>query len=480
MKPVTKSVVVTLSGVAVASGLILLAMASRQSGGGLAAAGRRLSTGTARDSEDTAGQSADSRPVGSTVHRPRNGAAARKLPRPVEGLAAVDSAAAVPPDDARVTAQAAPPSRAITTSRQSGTTEALDENLPVDTAPVDIQYATIEVTPQRAKDDEAVTFAVRLCCDSDLDSAVLGAEIDLEHREVPGRLVSVQTTAANGLESVQTPREANLVPGRYRAQGVTVTMGSGRSIYVPTARLRAGDPLLAVTGSTAPLSIERARILPADTTTAGPMPSLELAVADDFRGTATVYVMARNPKHSRPMQFVSPIVLPYGKLRLIEPRRAKSAAGTWQVESLAVELPDGRNALWDGAPLTFSISDDGSETTDPITMRQVRFEPDTVTAGETTSLIVEVAGGGEIDGESDMVISNLAQIKMTSGEAELVMIRRLGSGGPFLGKVTIPDTLSPGEIRVEKVSVSGFNGTSQTLSGADSDSPLLSARLIVR
>lgn len=112
---------------------------------------------------------------------------------------------------------------------------------------------------------------------------------------------------------------------------------------------------------------------------------------------------------------------------------------------------------------------------------QVRFEPDGVAPGETATLIVEVSGGESADGpQPDRVMSSAARIQMTAGEPEVVTIRRLGSGGPFLGKITVPDTLSPGEIRIEKVSVSGFNGTSQTLSLADPDSPLLAARLIVR
>ncbi|MBI2571648.1 MAG: hypothetical protein HYV63_31950, partial [Candidatus Schekmanbacteria bacterium] len=305
----------------VVSALILLAAAFRLIPGVPGATSGRPADSAAPDRNGALGPATTTNNAQSTAWRSPQSGPASQQPATfgLERAAARDSsAAASTPAEGHKQLSSA---RGKLAHSAASAADALDGSLPIDTAPVEVEYATIAITPDNAAVGETITVAVRLCCDPALESAVTAVEIDLEQVEVPGRLIGIKATAATGLEAKLTPHDGHLISGQYRAWGVTVSLASGRTIDLGAEQLRARDPALSVVDSAAPLSIARARIVSAETSTAGPMPSLEVAVDDDFRGTGTLYLLARHLDSGLPMQSVGPILLPYSRHSLIELRR---------------------------------------------------------------------------------------------------------------------------------------------------------------
>jgi hypothetical protein len=92
------------------------------------------------------------------------------------------------------------------------------------------------------------------------------------------------------------------------------------------------------------------------------------------------------------------------------------------------------------------------------------FDTDRASPGDEVHLVVQVRGDESPAAARRSAVSGTAEIRWAEGKTDTVTLVRTGSGGEFIGRVRIPESISGGVATAESIELGAYSGSTLKVS----------------
>jgi hypothetical protein len=234
------------------------------------------------------------------------------------------------------------------------------------------------------------------------------------------------------------------------------------------------DPLFDVIPATEPFKITSVRVYPTRGVIPTSVPVLEIGTDYPLEHRAIISAKLKSAKTGQHHELRSQAELPSASipLNLFD---APYLSGSWILDSLTIIAQDGRTASWSGS-IEIQVSVQVPESA-PLEVTNVQFDPPFAAPGDTVSVIIDVTGGEPAEG---VTLSGKVSCRLASNKVQTVWVSRPSPVDFFIGRLTIPDSLTEGTVLIESVALDSNDGQVLVLDSATPGGLLPNARLTIQ